>query len=458
MESSLVTAIQEPMLAPLAKPILGHLLQLKKDPLGFLLRVSRETGDIIQLKLGPRKVTFLKHPEFIKHVFLDESKNYDKGTRGWDKLRVILRKGVFTSDGKLWQRQRKTMQPGFQRERIISLARVMIEETQNLVTEWELYSKKGQAVDVHQEMMKITFRIIAKSMFSEDLNQKQIQMVSHDLPLILDYGAKSYQKFLDLPLSFPTPVHLKVRKAVRNLDNMVMNIIKERRKKDSEDQDLLSILLNAKDPDTGMGMDDMEIRDQVMTIMLAGHETTANSLSFALYLLSKNPAITHKLESEADNVLNGNPPGIEDLTKLRFTLKVFQEALRLFPPVWLIPRRSLKEDTIGGMRIPQGRTVFVCTFTLHRDPRFWEDPETFNPERFTEGNSNIFHNFTYIPFGVGARTCMGKDFALIEAPIILATLFQKFRIISASDSPLTLDPSLTLRPKKPIWAKIQMRN
>ena len=443
--------------SPKGLPILGILPEISKNPLNYLLTKSQELGDVIKLQLAHREIFFLNHPDYAKHILFDHCENFDKGTRGWEKLRIIFNQGVFTSDGPTWLRQRRTMQPSFSHDRILKFGDLIVQEVLRVAESWEKFAVEKKTFNIHKEMMALAFRIIARAMFSENLENERIQAVWYNLPFVLHYISVSYKRVLDLPLWIPSPLNQNVKKALKNLDQIVFEMIAQRRKEKEKKTDLLSRLIDAQDPETGKKMDDQEIRDHVMTIMFAGHETTANALTFAWYLLAKHPEIDAKLHHEIDQVLSNDTLTPSHLQKLPYTTNVFQEALRLFPPAWIIPRRTRVEANLGNFRIPANKTLFLCTYTLHRHPNFWENPEKFDPDRFKNSAQNSPFPFVYLPFGVGPRICMGRELAMLEGPLVLSGLAQKYRIKLDGKFKMELDLSVTLRSKNPVLVSLEKR-
>jgi cytochrome P450 len=425
---------------------LGNIQEVRKNPLRTLVEYSREIGDIIRIRLGPRTLFFINHPDYIKHILQDNYSNYSKLTRGWNKLRPLFGDGLLTSYGPKWLQQRKTMQPAFHLQRIKNFVSVFIDETNALVESWRPLAKNGKLIDVSEEMMGLTFRIVTKTLFSEDLGN-EVDTVYWALTQILHCASEGYYRLIDFPLWVPIPRNHRARAGLQALDKIVYDLIEQRRQRGSSQSDLLSMLMEVKDPDTDKRMTDEEIRDQVMTIFMTGHETTAVALTWTWYLLSKFPEATRKLGLELDNVLNGKAPSLESLSELTYTRRVFKEALRLYPPIWVFSRRTSNEDRLGDYVVPAGSTIFMSPYVMHRNPDFFKNPEGFDPERFTSDKIGPPPPFIYMPFGGGPRICIGREFASMEAQIIISILAQHFKLNLLPGHPVEEAPSITLRPK-----------
>lgn len=429
---------------PRGLPVVGVIPEFRKDPLGGVLKASRTWGDLSVQPLVER-VYFAAHPDYAKHVLQDNHLNYLKGWV-YARIKALTGEGLLTSEGDHWKRQRRLSQPAFHKHRIASFGDTMAECTAQMLASWEPVAKSGEVFDIHAEMMRLTLRIAGKTLFSADLGDAA-ERVGDAFSTLLEILNDRTSAMVVFPKSIPTPENVRFARAKKVLDDVVNGVIEERRQRPAEHHDLLAMLMEAKDADTGEAMTDEQLRDEIMTMMLAGHETTANALAFSFYLLSKNPAVTRKLVDEVDRVLQGRTPTAQDAMQLQYTLRVVQESMRLYPPAWIFSRKAVKEDVIGGYRIPAGATVTVSPWALHRDPRFWENPEGFDPDRFTEERSAGRPKFAYVPFAAGPRMCIGAGFALMEAQITLAMVLQRYRPELVSGYDLELEPLITLRPK-----------
>lgn len=433
---------------PTGKAIVGSLPDFQKDPIATLLQGAQKYGDIVLFKFATHPYYFLRHPDNIGHVMQVNHKNYGKQTIGWKTLKIIVGEGLLTSEGDFWLRQRRIAQPAFHRDRIAGFGATMTEAAAETLKDWEAPAKAGEALNIHEEMMRLTLKIVVKTLLGSEISKKMEKEVGEALSFAVEEITDRYTKpYLHLPMKIPTRHNLKLRQAVATLDKVVMGIIEKRRKEKSEGGDLLTMLMNAKDEVTGESMDNQQLRDEVMTIFLAGHETTANALTWALYLLSTHPAVTRRLEAELKEVLAGRLPSLADFPRLSYTRSVIQETLRLYPPAWFMARSVTNDDTIGGYTIPKGSFVILSPYVTHRHPKFWENPEGFDPDRFMNDGAKNMPRFAYFPFGGGARQCIGNDFAMMEAVLILAAIAQNYRLYLVPGHPVELEPVVTLRPK-----------
>ncbi|GIV95852.1 MAG: cytochrome P450 [Herpetosiphonaceae bacterium] len=422
----------------------GSASAIRRDILGFFLHAVREYGDIIRYRFMIWPGYFVNHPDYVKHILIDNNRNYNKNTPGFETLRWIVGNGLVTSEGDLWLRQRRLMQPSFHKQRLASFATVMTQAAAETAESWEQIARRGEVLDVDEEMMRLTLKIAGLTLFSMDISGK-----ADTVGQAFTYANKFVTEYLyrRIPRNLPLPRNRKFEEALRTLDQVVSAIIRERRARGEDTGDLLSMLLHARDEDTGEGMDDRQLRDEVMTLLLAGHETTANALTWTWYLLSKHPLVMRRLQSELAEVLGGRLPTVDDLPKLCYTRMVIDEALRLYPPAWMMSRQATEDDEIGGYRIPAKTIVFFSPYVVHRHPSFWENPEGFDPERFTPERSAGRPRFAYLPFGGGPRLCIGNNFALMEAQLILATLAQRYQLELVPGHRVEPEPLITLRPR-----------
>jgi len=425
---------------PRGVPLLGNVLEVWRDPLGFMVRGAREHGDIVQFRFGHYRYVLLNEPEAIKHVLIDNAKGYLK-SRNYDALRLVLGNGLVTSEGEFWRRQRKLAQPGFHRQRLASFATTMAACTEDLVARLQVSERP---LDLHAEMMALTLRIVGKTLFSTDLSG-EAAAIGEAITVGLKHANDFAESVIRVPPWIPTPSNLRFKQAIRVLDEMVLKIIDERRKSGEDGDDLLGMLMAARDDDS-KGMTDRQLRDEVMTLVLAGHETTASALAWTFDLLSRHPDVDRRVANEA-RALGDRPITIEDLPRLPYTSWVIQESMRLYPPVWVFERQAIADDVVGGFAIPKGTIVAVCPWALHRNARYWENPEGFDPERFRPEEVDKRPRCAYLPFAVGPRQCIGNAFALMEAQIVLATITRKWRLSLIPGGNAVADPKVTLRPR-----------
>lgn len=450
---------------PLAPPLptrnaLGHLKDMRADPVALFLRAFNELGDTARLRFAHLTFTCAFHPRDVERVLRDNVANYTKHSPGYEKLKILLGNGLVTSTGDFWLRQRRIAQPAFHRRRIEGFADTMVVAGLDMGERWRSFAREGSVVDVHQEMMKVTLRIAGETLLSHDPSAEADE-IGEALTLGLHYFDESLHSLVPFFERVPLPRNLRAQRALKKLDDIVRGIITERRRT-APKNDLLSLLMDARHDETGEGMTDDQLRDEVMTMFLAGHETTANALSWTLALLSLHPHAARRLERELDEVLEGRPPTLADLPSLVYTSQVLKESMRLFPPVWLMGRRAHDDDELGGYRVPKGSYVFVSQHVTHRHPAFWENPEGFDPDRFAperlaEEKERGRPKYAYFPFSGGPRQCIGNYMAEMEAQLLLATMLQRYRVALEPGFRIELDPSVTLRPLRGMPMTLELR-
>ncbi len=420
--------------------LIGNFPLGRPDPLAVFTGWAREFGDIFYYRAGWIHVYFLNSPELIESVLVTNQQNFRKD-RVIQNSRWFLGQGLLTSEGSEWLRQRRLCQPAFHRERLALYARIINGCAEEMLDSW----KDGENRDVHQEMMQLTLRVVAKVLFSVDVKNESKE-VAAALNLLMKHSSGARMLLPPWVRYLPLPFLIRVRRAVRQLDEVVYRIIRERRESESDKGDLLSMLMSARDED-GSRMTDRQLRDEVMTFLLAGHETTALSLSWAWYLLSENPEAENKLHHELGRVLGGKNPSFEDLPRLCYTEAVVKESMRLYPPAWSLARTAAEDFEIGGYLVPAGSNVVMSQWIMHRDPRFFPSPEQFDPGRWFEEHTQRLPRFAYFPFGGGPRYCVGASFAMMEATLLLAAIAQRFRLRMVPGHKVVPVPSITLRPK-----------
>lgn len=438
---------------PKGVPFLGSLREMREDPIAMMMRSMRQHGDVVGFRMGPKRAIFVAHPDHARHVLQENHRNYDKETPGFQKLRSLLGLGLLTSEGDFWLRQRRIAQPAFHRQRIASFASMMTRASEDTVSRWSQASSGSEPLDLSAEMMRLTLRIAGETLLSADVSGASDE-VGEALTVAMHVTNDRITRVLDLTEVLPTPTNVRYWRARRTLDRIVLGMIDGRRRSGEDKGDLLSMLMLARDPETGEGMSDRQLRDEVMTIFLAGHETTANALTWTWYLLARHPEVERRLHQELREVLGGRTPTLEDFPRLEYTRMVLDEAMRLYPPAWFLARRAVGPDEIAGYRIAPGTLLMISPYATHRHPDFWENPERFDPERFSEGRSVGRHRFAYFPFGGGPRLCIGNNFALMEMRLVLATLAQHFRLSLPSNAAAEPDPTITLRTRAPIRMKL----
>ncbi|MBE9102701.1 cytochrome P450 [Vacuolonema iberomarrocanum] len=415
-----------------------------QDPLGFLTRCAREYGELVPIRLGGNALfCLLTNPEHITHV-LKERLLFVKA-EDVRLLRTILGNGLLTSEGSFWQRQRRLTQPIFHQRKIESYSQVMVDYTQMMLASWQA----GDVVDVHEEMMCLTLNIVMKTIFDKDLNDNEANQISQALETTLTWFSAKMAALL-MENEEPIPEDKLHQDTVKRLDETIYAMINHRRDMGETGNDLLGMLMAVEDADDGSRMSDRQIRDEVSTLILAGHETTANALSWTWFLLGQHPEVRAKLDHELKTVLHDRAPTFEDLKQLTYTTMVIQEAMRLYPPVTDLTRAATQECEIGGYTLPKGTTLIASQWVMHRDPRYFIAPELFEPNRWANDFEKSLPRGVYFPFGDGPRVCIGKGFAMMEAVLLLATIAQSFHLELAPDQVIEPQPSVTLRPKNGI--------
>ncbi|MFL6336609.1 MAG: cytochrome P450 [Pyrinomonadaceae bacterium] len=437
---------------PASRPLVGNLPEISRDPLGFLTRCAREYGDVVRLRLAHIPVFLLSHPDHIRYVLVTNSSNFikDKGMR-MRSMQRLFGNGLLTSHGDLWLRQRRLAQPAFHRRHIAAYGQVMSEQTERMLASW----REGEVRDIHQEMMRLTLDIATRTLFGTDIGDR-LEKAGAALDVITKRLVVQGGIFKFLSKFLPSPGRVRYLRAVRQLDEIIYAIIRERRSRALQDSSLLSMLLHAQDDDGGR-MTDQQLRDEVMTMFLAGHETTALALSWTWYLLARHPAAEAKLAEELERVLCGRAPHADDLPRLTYTEMVVRESMRLYPPAWSVGREALHDCQVGGYEVARGTQVIISQWVMHRDPRFFESPEAFIPERWADDMLKRLPEFVYFPFGGGPRLCIGNSFAKMESVLLLAAIARGHRLPLVNGDTVAPAPSITLRPSGAVRVVVTRR-
>lgn len=407
-----------------------NLRRLVRDPLSYFQAITAEFGDIVCYRTAPETAYLVNHPDYVRHVLVDNNRNYSKETHTNQTFNRVVAEGLLTSEGDVWRKQRRMMQPAFHRTRLAPLDQLIAEETARMLDRWRRVQERDGTVDIAAEMADLTLTVTTRALFGVVLGEdvREIGETVNGAVALLE-----------------KPSDPRVGEAVEKLFRVVDRIIRQRRSNFEDRGDLLSSMILARDPESDAPMRDEEIRNQVMTLMLAGYETTASALTWTWYLLSQSPAAVRQLAAEARRVLGGRAPAYADLDHLQYTGQVLNESMRLFPPAWILGRRALGDDEIGGYHVPAGTTVAICLYTLHRHPAFWEHPEDFAPDRFAPENSRGRHRFAFIPFGAGPRQCIGNNFGTMEATLVIAHVIQRFALELAPGVQVQPEPVFVLR-------------
>lgn len=435
---------------PPGLPLLGNLPEVVKLGMPELLRQSHERyGDVLRIRLPGRTMILLAHPDHVRHVLYDRRDNYYKGPT-YDDFRLLSGNGLITSEGDFWKRQRRLAAPAFHSTAIAALGKLMTDATVEMLARWDAATAPGATTrfDLHEEMTRVTLQIVGESLFGQDLRGDidiSAPAFGAALRSVVERGSAGFS----LPMWLPTAGNRRLRRALGILEPLVYRIIERQRQAapGASGGHLLAMLMNAVDEDTGERMTDRQLRDEIITMYLAGHETTALALTWTWHLLSHHPVVLARLEAELAEVLGGRVPAVSDLPRLRYTRMVLEESMRVYSPVWSIARDVLEDDEISGYRIPARTTVLLSQYVIHRRPDLWPDPERFDPERFEPEKVKARHKFAYFPFSTGPRVCIGNTFTLVEGTLILATVCQRYRLRAVLGPVVTPDVQITYRPK-----------
>jgi cytochrome P450 len=432
---------------PKGSLIMGVMREFNRDTLGFIERLHRDYGDVVRSRFLYVHAYFLYHPADIEALLTTNAKSFRKA----QSLRSpffhrLVGNGHVTSEGEFWRRQRRLAQPAFHRQRISSYGDIMVEYANRASAKWQ----DGEQRDVAKDMTRLTLEIVVKTLFNSDVSNDADHIGAILSQIVKPFASQATLKWI-ADNRLPTPGHYRYFNAVREIDKIIYRIIGERRASGSDEGDLLSMLLQAQDED-GSQMSDAQLRDEVMTLFLAGHETTALALSWSWYLLAMHPEAERRFHAELADVLGGRTPEVSDLPQLKFTEMIAKEAMRLYPPAYAIGREAIEETEIGGYRVPRRTQLFAFQWVTHRDPRFFERPDEFVPERWDNGATQALPKYAYFPFGGGPRQCIGNYFAMMEIVLLLATIGQRFRF--SVEQKVEVLPVLSLRPKNGIKVKL----
>jgi cytochrome P450 len=402
--------------------------------------------------MGLRRTIFINDPDLIKDVLVTKAASFYKG-RGLEKAKKVLGTGLLTSEGELHVTQRRLIQPAFHKERISAYGTIATVAALNLDNEW----RNGITVDITQEMFRLTLGIVGRTLFGSEIEQDaaEISAVWEDLIASFNWTMMPFGAAWDY---VPTPASMRYRNARKRLDDLVYNLIKQHEEAKEKKSDLLTMLIEARDDQNGnVQMTTKQLRDEALTIMMAGHETTANALAWTWVLLSQHPDVLAKLHREISFILGDRLPTFDDIAKLTYTRQVISESIRLFPPAWAIGRKAVADVDLGGYKVPKGTLVLMSPAVTQRDPRWFRDPHLFNPDRWEAGKEEERPKFAYFPFGGGPRTCIGEQFAWMELILLVTAISQRWIITLAPDAVVKMDPVITLRPKPGLWMSLESR-
>jgi cytochrome P450 len=448
-------AIVHRLPGPRGNWLLGSLPELRRDMLGFFERCHQEYGDAAYFRVGRRRSMLLSHPRDIEQVLVTDNRLFIKNFAVSFFLRPLLGNGLLVNEGDSWLRQRRLIQPTFAKPRLEHYSHAMVELTDRMLTTW----KTGDERDLAREMMQLTMAIAGKTLLGVDVGARYGEVVTCLEGVMFDFLAR-FRSPLPIPYWFPTPRNWRLKRTIKKLDSVLQQMIDERRAslagKGPEQGDFLSLLIGARDETDGQALSNQQLRDEVMTMFLAGHETTANALSWSWYLLGQHPHEQALLREEVASVLGGELPTAADVPKLVRCERVIKEAMRLFPPAYVVGRRCEEDYSVGGHFIPAMTNVLMCQWIVHRDPRWFDQPSEFHPSRWTADFQHTLPKYAYFPFGGGPRACIGNHFAMLEAVLILATMIQRVELTLIDREPMTILPAITLRPAKPVAMRVEL--
>jgi cytochrome P450 len=435
---------------PAATPLIGNLLAVRRDPLGFLASCARTYGDVARYRVLRFPVYLFSHPDAIENILVTQPQNFQKG-RLAQASRSLFGNGLLLSEGAYWRRQRRLMQPALTSTRVSGYAPRVVEQTRRMLESWQA----GDVLEIHAEMVTLTMQIIAQALFGAQM-EADVSKAGAALKAFLQSFRAQVDTGMTLPERLPTPANLRLRRAIRDLDGIIYQMIQGRRLNPEAQDDLLARLLSARDQD-GRPMTEVQLRDEVLTLFIGGHETTATALAWTFYLLASHPQAEACLVAELNQVLGSRSPTEDDLPRLPYAEKIVKEALRLYPPAWALSRLALQDCEIAGYKVPAGASVVMSQWVVQRDPRFFPRPEEFLPERWTNEFEQRLPRFAYFPFGGGPRVCIGTSFAMQEAVLVLAGVFQQFHLGLSSGQKVEPWATLVLRPKNGILLQVERR-
>jgi cytochrome P450 len=434
--------------------LFGSAYLIRQNALVTLDTFIKKYGDIMSLSIPTKRIALVSNPEYAKYILLDNNKNYTKSL-AYNLLQILLGKGLLTSEGDFWKKQRRLIQPAFHRKKLEELTAMMVARAEQTADKFEIYASDSRHFDIVPEMTALTLDVISKAIFSSGVEEKA-DMVGKQISLLNQYTIEKLTHPLRLPFFVPTPFNLKERKAINLLNEVVYDIISARKKEGVSKDDLLSMLIDARDEDTGETMSDQQLRDELMTIFVAGNETSSMALSWTLYLLSQNPDAEAKILAEIDS-RREHDVNYNTINEYVYVKQVIEESMRMYPPVWSVGRRTIDEDEIGGYRILKHTNILIPIIWFHHSPKYWQEPHLFRPERFEPEKRNNINRYVYFPFGGGPRLCIGNNFAMLEMQIILVALYRRFRFRLQENFKVVAEPLVTLRAKNGIVMKAVKR-
>ena len=443
---------------PKGYPFIGSLPKLASSRrVEWLQSITNTYGDVVEFTLLKKNFYLINHPDLIKDILTRDIDNYTKKTISFKFIKEVLGESTFTAMGDDWRRKRLTVQPSFRNASISNLATIMTDCIEDFLTEWESQCDRGNSIELSEAMMHLTLKVVVKALFSSTLSDTDFKDITKVFKPLLEAVNARISLPVKMLYRLPLNKNKKYQGYIDTLDVIIYRIIADRRSANNKPTDLLQMLMDATDEETGLPLTDIELRNELMTMFIAGHETTANAMSWLWTILSSKSDIREKIEQEVDEVLGNRKPNASDFANLPYCLKVFKETMRLYPPVPILPRQVENDTTLGGYHIKGGSGVLFSPHLLHRHPKFWDAPEIFDPNRFDKAEERKRHTYAYLPFGGGARVCVGNNFALMEAVFIIAMTTQRFRVNLAPDTNFEPLVGLTTKPKFALNAQLQRR-
>jgi cytochrome P450 len=441
-----------PIPGPRGHPVLGSIREIQRDNVQAFMDAWLEYGDIVHFR-GPLTINLLVHPDYVERVLRDNVANYPRPEFVTDKLKSIVGEGLVAAEGDRWANARRVSQPAFDKDLLNAYGQTMIETTAEMLERWAPYVEQGRRLDIKSEMMHISLANLATAMFHFDLREA-LDEIEPAVAFALAHTNRRLTSPVD-PQKLPLRSSKHFVNVLGGLNQVIYRIIGEHRKTQDGVRDFVNMLLESKDPETGAAVTDQQARDEVIGFFIAGHETVSSALTWTFYLLSQNPESWRKLKAEVDEVLGGRTPTVEDVPKLKYVEYVLLEAMRLYPPIFVLMRRAVADDVVGGYHVPAGSTVVLCAYVTHRHRDFWDNPEGFDPERFTPERSAHLPRLAYFPYGGGPRKCIGNTFAMIEMPLVVAMVAQKYRVDLVPGQVVFPEPAISLRPRDPVMVMLE---
>lgn len=438
------------------RAVLGSLSSALRSPLDFLLQQRAIHGDVYSLDLGATRMILLNHPRHAQHVYRDHHARYGKSGPFWDLIRALVGEGLPVSEGELWRRQRRMIQPQFHRERISVMIDQLARAVRDSMASWDALADAGGPVNLASELSRVAMQAIVRVIFGADLDPCDADEIGREVGHAFDFILRG-MLFRSLPPWLPVPGRRRYLAAIRTIDRHIFRLVEQRRRQRGDGMDLITGLIESVDAETGAAMSDAQLRDEVVAMFLAGYETVASMLTFAIDLLARHPEHARAARAEILEVLGEREPGLADLPRLGVTLAVVREALRLHPPVFFLPRQALVDDEIDGFAIPAGAIVAPVVHVIHRHPDVWDHPDRFDPGRFMALRAGGRHPLAWMPFGTGHRQCLGKDVALLEGQIILARILQRYELAPVAATPPRVHLGATARPAGDVQIRFKRR-